>query len=190
MKKTVCFIVLLAGLLFASEDQASFDVGIGTRVGIDGFGASGRVWIGDNFAATIGAGSTYDREREWGELYATYTIPTSWPIAPYALWGVGLQRVDLVEMDPVEYNHVVWNTSWGIGGEMFFGDCQSHGVALEVTYRTGGKLEYRGESQTGMGDENQVDRTVTENIGHGAVRLLYHFNITRFSRRDRAEEEL
>ncbi len=183
--KQIVTLLVLASSTYAADNtvadsvvtkESPFRWGIGPVIGTDGFGLSNRIWIKERFGFSINAKSSWDRDIEGGELQLNYKFNTDRPIKPYLLLGGGVQRLNLLDRDPVLYNEPVGFFTAGAGAEALLGESKRHGISLEVAYLNG-SIEYNGVSETTMGSAQQQSSKKEESVTPVAARLLYHFYI-------------
>ncbi len=184
--RNILVLLSLTSLVFASdtisdeehneETKSNFRWGIGPVIGSDGFGLSNRFWIKERFGASINIKSCWNRDIEGGELQLNYKFNNNWLIKPYLLAGGGVQRLELLDRDPVINNEPVGVFTVGAGAEALLGESKRHGVSLEIAYLNGG-IEYKAKSETTMGDIEQQSSTRTVSVTPFGARLLYHFYI-------------
>ncbi|HEY9757459.1 MAG TPA: OmpA family protein, partial [Oculatellaceae cyanobacterium] len=163
-------------LLFAAEDSAIgvVKIGIGPKIGSDGFGVSGRIWIKERFGLSINAGSTFDREQEGGEMQFNFKFLTQSLVKPYLLVGGGIQRINIEEMITPRINEPVGTFSAGVGAEAMFGSGGRHGFSAEAAWRSG-SVVYKSRTETAIGDDAQYSSEKKRELVHLSAKLYYHF---------------
>lgn len=178
-------------LLFAAEDStiSVVKIGIGPKIGSDGFGVSGRIWVKERFGLSINAGSAFDREQEGGEMQFNFKFLTQSLVNPYLLVGGGIQRINIEDMNPQRINEPVGTFSAGAGAEAMFGSVGRHGFSAEAAWRSGSVI-YQSRTETTIGDDAQHSSEKKRELVHLSAKLLYHFYFGPWQKREKPIEEV
>lgn len=178
MKKMILSLIV-GGMMFsealAAAPKLNLHAGLGPKLSTEGVGLTARVWMFDRFGASINCTRSRDGDQEGGELLIHYKAVEVPFVQPYAILGLGVQRINIEDMTPPLYNEPVPVFVGGIGGELLLGSQKSHGISLEAAYRSGA-VSYRVRSSKGLG-ESSVSFTSDQvrELKHFSVGLLYHF---------------
>jgi outer membrane protein OmpA-like peptidoglycan-associated protein len=184
--KTALIILSSVVLLFATEDStiSVVKIGIGPKIGSDGFGVSGRIWVKERFGLSINAGSAFDREQEGGEMQFNFKLLKPSLVNPYLLVGGGIQRINIEDMNPQRINEPMGTFSAGVGAEAILGFGGRHGFSAEAAWRSG-SVVYRGHTETAIGDDTQHSSEKKRELVHPSAKLLYHFYFVPWQKREK-----
>lgn len=175
--------ILAQGNTVCPKDP-TFRVGPGMFLGTNGIGGSAKFWYKDQFGTALNIFTEWGGEVEGGELQFNYKFPMKTLVKPYALMGIGIQRHDVLDVDPVEYNAIIRTQALGAGAEMQLGGCLQHVIALELA-GVYGKLEYNSATETTIGTTEQARETKSITVKPFTAKLMYHYYFIPGKRGDR-----
>ncbi len=178
--------ILLGALLIAtlSAEESAFKLGIGGKVGSDGYGATGRVWLTEHLGLSLNAGTTFEEDEEKGSLQLNYRFQTQKKLNPYLFLGGGIRRVNILETAPPTFNHLLGMATGGAGLEFYPDTAKRHGFSLEFAVHPG-TVTYNGTATTAIGEAEQRDSKAEKELTPVSAKLLYHFYLLPRAERDR-----